>query len=108
MYLLTGERSECDSSASDTCGEQVFDGVRVLKQPHGVHPQLQSVAVAVGSFGVRVEPLQAAHPVEVYGKRLLLAGHLVQVEGVRLWHVEHPCGYRTTRFQPKHSRIVVP
>lgn len=60
------------SSVSGTCGEQVLDGVRVLQQPHQVHPQLKPVAVPVSSFGVRVELLQTAHPVKVDGEGLLL------------------------------------
>lgn len=76
-----------------TCGEQVLDGIRVLQQPHGVHPQLQPVAVAISSFRVCVELLQAAHAIKVTRERLLLTSHPVHVEGVSLWHVQHPCGH---------------
>lgn len=76
----------------------MFDGVRVLQQPHGVHPQLQPVAVTVGGLGVRVELLQAAHAVEIDGKWRLLPRHPVQVERVRLGHVEHPCKRRIARL----------
>lgn len=85
----------------DTCGEQMFDGVRVLKQPHRVHPQLEPVAVPIRSFGVCVELLQAAHPIEVDRECLLLSSHLVHVEGVSFRHVEHPCRDRI-RMQHKY------
>lgn len=85
------EAFENVAAPSATCGQQVLDGVRVLQQPHGVHPQLEPVAVAVRGLGVGVELLQAAHPVELGREQCAVPRRLVQVEYVSLGHIEHPC-----------------
>lgn len=75
-----------------TCGEQVVNGLGVLQHPKAEHPQLQSVAVPICSFGIQVKLLQTAHTIVILMEGLLLPIQLIQIICVRFRHVPHPCG----------------